>query len=189
MTETTFDELTLAELRRFEQGLEGSAKILHLQRPKGITRAEAHAVFDRSRAEAVKAYRGALDELITAMGNLPGPGYTLNLPRRYAALAALHVLASDQFADAAHARIDAVPLGGGITYESAEEQKAARDKNNAEIARKSDEAKRVGEIIKRREEEERQRELEEERERAQARRAEQIREDQEHTGRVLRERA
>lgn len=188
MTETETEQMSLAELRRFEQGLEAGAKILHQQRPKGITRAEAHAIFDKSRQEAVKAYERELDELIAALGNLPGPGYTLNLPRHYAALAGLEVLASDRFAEAVHARIDAAPLGGGITYENAEEQQAARAKNNAEVDRRNREAKQVGEIIKRREDEERQREFDEERERAQARRDQQIREDQEHTGRVLRER-
>ena len=180
MTDTKFEEMTLGELRRLENGLEGAAKILHSQRPKGLTRAEAHAIFDKSRAEAVQAYEGGLDELLRELRNLPGPGYTVNLARNHAAVAALHVLASDQFAESAHARIDAAPLGEGITYENAEEKGAAIARNGDEINRKRRQAEKVGEIIKRREEEER--------ERAETRRAQQIQEGQEETRRMLRRR-
>lgn len=185
MSETNTDQLSLDELRRLEQRLIGEGKIMQRQVPTGITRAEAHARFDTSRTEAVRAYADALDELITALGNLPGPAYTLSLPRRYAGLASLEVLASDRFAETVHARIDAAPLGGGITFKDEKERHAARARVLTEIASKERQAKQVGEIIRRREEEERQRESDEERERVQARRDQQIREDQEHTRRVL----
>jgi hypothetical protein len=184
VTQAKIDDLTLDELRALADRLELQAKTTKV--PGGISRERAHALFDESRAAIRKAREGMLDEVVANLAKAQ-PGTTISVPRGAGELYA----ASDEFAAAVHARIDAAPLHSGwgqISWETESDRAAARERVVNANLQASSEARRVRALIGPREEEERQRELEEERERIQARREERLREDQEHTGRVLRER-